>query len=181
MNQTLVLSILSDDKPGIVETLANTINEHNGNWLESRLSSLAGKFAGILEVSVPQSHSAALKSSLSQLASKGIIVATSDVKTTDTASPHKALQFNLVGNDRPGIIRELSQTFVEHNISLDELHTNCTSMPWSGDPMFTAHGIIHLTDAVNEDQLSDTLNDIADELGVDIELDEIDNTEAQID
>ena len=179
MNRTLILSILSDDKPGIVETLANTISEHHGNWLESRLSNLAGKFAGILEVSVPETYMAELQQSLAELAPKGIAVTASEVVSQDTAAPHKALQFNLVGNDRPGIIRELSQTFAAHHINLDELHTDCTSMPWSGDPMFTARGIIHLNENVDEDQLNDTLDEIADELGVDIELEEADNAEAK--
>ena len=52
MTNFLVLTVISDDKPGVVETLAKTITEHGGNWLECRMSHLAGKFAGILRVSV---------------------------------------------------------------------------------------------------------------------------------
>ena len=52
MNRSLVLSILSEDKPGIVETLAATISNSGGSWQESRMTHLAGKFAGILQVNV---------------------------------------------------------------------------------------------------------------------------------
>ena len=52
MNTYLVLTVIADDKPGLVETLAEVIADHKGNWLESSMSQLAGKFAGILRVSV---------------------------------------------------------------------------------------------------------------------------------
>ncbi|GAB3100564.1 cellulose-binding protein [Aestuariicella hydrocarbonica] len=171
MNRSLVLSILSDDKPGVVEILAKTIANHQGNWLESRLSHLAGKFAGILQVSVPEDQLPALKESLAALQDqKGIEVVSAE--TTEGVSDTKLqlLHFNLMGNDRPGIIRELSQAFASHQINLDDLQTQCTSMPWSGDPMFTAQGLISLPANVDMDRLTDQLNDISDELGVDIEL-----------
>lgn len=173
MNRSLVLSILSDDKPGVVEALASTIATHQGNWLESRMSHLAGKFAGILQISVPADQLPALRQALSELqAQRGIEVVASETLEAETGEPLQNLHFNLMGNDRPGIIRELSQAFASHQINLDDLQTHCTSMPWSGDPMFTAEGIISLPANVDMDRLMDQLNDISDELGVDIELGE---------
>ena len=52
METYLVLTVIGDDRPGLVEALAETIAAHEGNWLESRMSHLAGKFAGLLRVSV---------------------------------------------------------------------------------------------------------------------------------
>ncbi len=180
MNHILVLSILSDDKPGVVEALAKTISDHKGNWLESRMSHLAGKFAGILQINVPEDQMAALEQSLTTLkATHGIDVATSVASEKDIDSDIKTLQFSLMGNDRPGIIRELSQAFASHQINLDELQTNCSSMPWSGDPMFTAHGLLHIPVNVDIDHLSDQLDEISDELGVDIELGEVEDSMAE--
>ncbi|ODS23101.1 hypothetical protein AB835_10610 [Candidatus Endobugula sertula] len=51
-NQYLVITLLSNDQPSIVKQLADVISQHNGNWLESRMSQLAGKFASILKVSI---------------------------------------------------------------------------------------------------------------------------------
>ena len=65
----LVLTIIGDDKPGLVEKLAETIARHSGSWLESNMSHLAGKFAGILRVSVEESHADALVSDLQALSS----------------------------------------------------------------------------------------------------------------
>ena len=52
MTTYLVLTAIGDDKPGLVESLAQTIASNAGNWLESNMSQLAGKFAGVLRVSV---------------------------------------------------------------------------------------------------------------------------------
>ena len=52
MTTYLVLTIIGEDRPGIVESLAEIISDYSGNWLESSMSQLAGKFAGILRVSV---------------------------------------------------------------------------------------------------------------------------------
>ncbi len=180
MNQVLVLSILSDDKPGVVEALAQTVADHQGNWLESRMSHLAGKFAGILQIIVPEDQLTPITQALSALkASNGIEVAASIASESPSTSDIKTLQFSLMGNDRPGIIRELSQAFSSHHINLDELQTNCTSMPWSGDPMFTAHGLLHIPSSVDIDHLSEQLDEISDELGVDIELGEVEDSVTQ--
>ena len=72
MPTNLIITVISDDKPGVVEVLADTIRLHQGNWLESRLTQLAGKFAGVIRVQVESTHTEALQASLSALSSKGI-------------------------------------------------------------------------------------------------------------
>ena len=54
MNTSIVLSVLSDDHPGIVESLSDVLASNGGNWAESSMLSLAGKFAGILLAQVPE-------------------------------------------------------------------------------------------------------------------------------
>lgn len=171
MNRSLVLSILSDDKPGVVEALAKTINDHQGNWLESQMSQLAGKFAGILHISIAEDQLAPLKQALQTLQQQRhiqIISADVDVDTPVTAP--MTMEFNLMGNDRPGIIREISQAFASHQINFYDLHTQCSSMPMAGTPMFTALGKLHVPDNVDIDNLADQLDDIANQLGIDFDL-----------
>ena len=52
MRTSLVLTIIGDDRPGIVEQLAEEVLDAGANWEESRMARLAGKFAGLLRVSV---------------------------------------------------------------------------------------------------------------------------------
>jgi glycine cleavage system regulatory protein len=177
MNRSLVLSILCEDKPGIVELLASTISRHGGNWLESSMTHLAGKFAGILQVNVSDDNIDQLNAALNTLCDSGIQVISSEVDhATITTDKQKQMHFTLVGNDRPGIVQELSQAFASHQINMNELETNCSSMPWSGDPMFSARGTLGFPDNVNMEELMDQLDDISDKLGVDVELDEKENS-----
>ena len=171
MNQYLVLTVISDDRPGVVQKLAQTISAHGGNWQESRMSHLAGKFAGILQVAVAEEHHAELRSALLALAGDGFQVVVENAnQANDPALP--AYHFSVVGPDRTGIVAEISNAFAERHISVDELETDCSSMPWSGEPMFEATGIIHVPAEVDLDNLHDQLDVIADELAVDIRLEQ---------
>ena len=48
MQKQLVLTILADDQQGVVEQIASIIINHKGNWTQSSMSRLGGKFDGIL-------------------------------------------------------------------------------------------------------------------------------------
>ncbi len=169
MQTQLVLTIISDDKPGVVELLAQTIAQHQGNWLESRMAQLAGKFAGILQIAVDTENEAALREALANLSHQGLKIVTESA--TDAIKPSgKEFQFSVVGNDRPGIVFEIAQAFASRHINMSELETACSSMPWSGEPMFEATGLIHVPKSVDMDELYDKLDTIADELAVDVRL-----------
>ena len=64
---SLVLTVIGDDRPGLVERLAAAISEHRGNWLESSMSHLSGKFAGIVCVDIETAQAMALKAALAGL------------------------------------------------------------------------------------------------------------------
>lgn len=169
MQTQLVLTIISDDKPGVVELLAQTIAQHQGNWQESRMAHLAGKFAGILQVSVSSEQQAALVDALATLANKGLrIVVETAINTIKPAG--KEFYFSVMGNDRPGIVHEIAQAFAGRNINMGELDTACSSMPWSGEPLFEATGLISVPGSVDMDELYTQLDMMADELAIDIRL-----------
>ncbi|UTF61385.1 glycine cleavage system protein R [Gilvimarinus sp. DA14] len=169
MNQYLVLTVISDDRPGVVQKLAKVISDHHGNWLESRMSHLAGKFAGILQVGVAEEHRQALQQALKALSKDGLQVV-AEPANPGAAGQYQEFHFSVVGADRTGIVAEISQAFAERNISVDELETDTSSMPWSGEPMFEATGIIHVPAGVNLNDLYDNLDLIADELAIDVRL-----------
>ena len=74
MPTSLVLTVLGEDRPGLVEALSHIIAAHEGNWLESRMAHLAGQFAGILRASVPEGNATALLTALQGLAEHGLQV-----------------------------------------------------------------------------------------------------------
>ncbi len=165
--QVLIVTLLSNDQTGIVQQVAHIVEQHGGNWLESRMAQLAGKFAGILTVSVEEKKADALINSLDGLSTSGIQVLID--KATDFVEKQcKLLTFEVVGADRIGIVSEVAQAFSQKGISIDDMETQCSSMPWSGEPLFEARGVLLAPLEMDTDQLLDQLGVIEDKLGVDI-------------
>ena len=61
---TLVLTVIGDDRAGLVNALADVVTAHGGNWERSQLAELAGKFAGIVQVSVADERADELAAAL---------------------------------------------------------------------------------------------------------------------
>ena len=170
MPTSLVLTVLGEDRPGLVESLAHIIAAHEGNWLESRMAQLAGQFAGILRTSVPDANAAALINALQGLAVHGLQVAVARSTTDALAQDCRWLTLDLVGNDHLGIIRDLAHTLAQRGINIEELQTACTSAPMTGGTLFktTARLRVPLEVAVADLQVS--LEQLAHDLMVDITL-----------
>jgi len=168
----LVITLLSDDKPGIVQNLANIISSANGNWLESRMSQLAGKFAGILAINVAEDQVETLTANLKSLSNQGIQVLIDRIDADVAPMTGRNLAFELIGADRVGIVSEIAHAFAEQGISIDELETQCSSSPWSGDPLFEATGMLIAPPDMIKDELLERLSDIEEALGIDITLTE---------
>jgi glycine cleavage system regulatory protein len=170
MPTSLVLTVLGEDRPGLVEALSHIIAAHEGNWLESRMAHLAGQFAGILRASVPEGNAAALLTALQGLTAHGlqVVVARS---TTEALTPEaRWLTLDLVGNDHPGIIRDLAHTLAQCGINIDELQTACTSAPMTGVMLFKATARLRVPWEVVVTDLRSTLEQLAHDLMVDITL-----------
>ncbi|WP_418138505.1 glycine cleavage system protein R [Marinomonas sp. RS-M-Aa-14] len=120
MSQHLVLSFIGEDRPGIVERLSDTIARHHGNWLESRMAHLADKFAGILTVTVPLEHQESLVNALRNFEQLGLRVTVEMAKQNVTEG--STLSLSVVGNDRPGIVKEVSQVLHSLMVNVKEPH-----------------------------------------------------------
>jgi glycine cleavage system regulatory protein len=172
MATLLVLTAIGEDRPGLVEILSRTVESHGGNWLESRMSRLANRFAGILLVSVPEPAAESLKRALQALDSEGLKV-TVEVSGTDAAAgPLRIVRLELVGQDRPGIIRQVSEALARHGISIGELVTGVESASWSGETHCRIRADLRLPAEVDIDRLRGGLEALANELMVDIAFDE---------
>jgi glycine cleavage system regulatory protein len=165
----LVLTIIGDDKPGLVELLSETIARHSGNWLESNMAHLAGKFAGILRVSVDDQHADALVQDLQKLSSVLRLVV-EKVRMTEPVARQRALRLTLVGNDRPGIIKEISRALASQHVNVEELSTQCSSAPMSGEPLFNAQALLKAPADLDLHLLQRQLERLADDLIVEINL-----------
>src|SRR5262245_61065327 len=174
MRRSLVLTLLGPDRPGLVGALAALIARHGGNWIESRMASLAGEFAGLLRVEVEAEHAGELESALRSLeADQGLAIL---VKTagegTESAGPSsgRLLALELVGTDRPGIVREISQSLAARGVNVEELETECTSAPMTGETLFRARALLRLPAGAAEEELQAGIEAIAEDLMVDVTL-----------
>ena len=169
MKTYLILTIIGEDKPGIVESLAEVIADHSGNWLESSMSQLAGKFAGILRVGVDEDKSEALINSLNSLSDElRIIIERVFYEQND--AKHHIIELSLLGNDRPGIIKEISKTVTELSVNFEQLNTECTPAPMAGDILFRASASLKVPDGLSIDVLQEALENLADDLIVEVKL-----------
>lgn len=174
MTSSLVITVIGPDRPGLVETLSRTVSEHGGNWTRSRMAHLAGQFAGILHVTVPADAADGLKGALDSLSGNGLVVAIArEDAIAGAESPAAAglgLKLDLVGQDRPGIVREISRALATRGVNVEELATECESAPWSGESLFKAQISLHAPADIDLDSLRRDLEAIAQDLMVDISL-----------
>ena len=169
MSVSLVLTVIGDDRPGLVESLSQAVADHGGNWQESYMTRLAGKFAGILLAEVPDDRAPSLKAALEQLGSTGLqIVAESS--PNEPAVKTRLLHLELVGHDHPGIVRDISRALAHRGVNVVEFSTELTNAPMSGELLFKATSLLQLPADVPIDDLREALEALANDLMVDITL-----------
>jgi glycine cleavage system regulatory protein len=168
MQRMLVMTVIGPDRPGLVESIAGLVAEHNGNWLESRMSRLGGQFAGILRVEIPAEKEPLLLSALEQLGSRGLRVLVSPDQPSSLPPAKRLNVLEIIGQDRPGIVRQISAALVSHGVNVEELETECSSAAMSGETLFKARATLSIPDSCDIPRLRQELEKIASDLIVDI-------------
>jgi glycine cleavage system regulatory protein len=171
MRTSLVLTVIGEDEPGIVEKLAERVLAADANWEESRMARLAGKFAGVLRVSVDADRADALEASLRTVGGGALTVVVQRSGHVDPG-PVRVVGLQLVGNDHPGIIRDISRVLASQRVNIDALETDVTSAPMSGEALFSARAHLRIPASVSLDDLRARLEALAGELMVDLTVED---------
>lgn len=171
MTQLLVLTLIGDDRPGLVEKVSAVIAAHGGNWTESSMAQLAGKFAGILKVEIPAEKTKALEAELGAIAALKVVVEPAAAVVAPSGRTRR-LNFSLVGHDRVGIVREISQVFARHGVNVERLETYTSSAPMSSELLFHAEAELRADDRLDARALQADLERLSNDLIADINLDE---------
>lgn len=177
MRASLVLTIIGDDKPGIVEQLSDQVLATGANWEESRMARLGGKFAGLLRLTVDGDRADALAAELTSLETVGLTIVVERSSEQNTGS-YRTVRLELLGHDRPGIVRDISHALARHRVNIEELETDVTSAPMSGEALFRARAELGVPATVTTEMLRDVLEAIAGELMVDLMLEDSSSTPA---
>ncbi len=165
----LVLTLIGPDQPGIVDAVSKVVAANGGNWLESRMAHLAGKFAGVLCVEVAEEQVEALEAALGGLSAMGLHVIVERSAPADVAPP-RVTEIELLGLDRPGLVHEISELLATHGINVEDLTTDRPDAAMSGSRMFHAHLRAAVPDGVDMSELHRGLERLAADLMVEIRL-----------
>ena len=166
MTTSLVLTFIGHDRPGLVNAISQKIAGAGGSWLESRMARLAGQFAGIVLVEAPES----LLEDLRTLERQGLRIAVhSGTSIAPAAAAQPRLALEVVGNDRPGIIRDVARVLADSGVNIEELTTGVASGSFSGETLFRATALLRAPNAAAVDAVRDGLEQLGNELMVDIQ------------
>ena len=79
------------------------------------------------------------------------------------------LVVSVLGNDRPGIVRDLTKAIASTGANVVELTTGLESAPMTGQPMFRARGVVSLPEGDAEAALRESIEQLGADLTVDFE------------
>lgn len=168
------MTVIGPDRPGLVESIASLIAEHGGNWQESRMCRLGGQFAGLLQVEIDEADEENLRSALAALSGQEleIIVHRSSAEREPRCS--KIAFVEIVGQDRPGIVKQIANAFATEGVNVEEFSSQCSSAPMSGERLFEAKAKVCIPESCDTDKLRERLESIAEDLQVDVSFEAID-------
>lgn len=169
---SLVVTAIGHDRPGIVSLLAERAQGFGANWAGSRMTSIAGQFAGMVHLQVSSANASALIASLRGLEAEGlrVVIARSDAPSVPPG--RRIVGLELVAPDRPGILRELSKHLATQNVSIEDLDTEIVAAAAPGQHLFKVKALLVAPESLSNDALRAALRTLADEMMVDIALDE---------
>ena len=168
MNSVLVLTISGQDRAGLVEKLADVIAEHGGNWEHCRMAHLAGRFVGLLEVTVTGNQQQDLESALRGISDLDVMIAPG--LATSEMEPMRQFDLEVVGSDHPGIVRDVFNALAKESVNVEELSTRAYSAPDSGCILFAANARLAASSKVDREKIRNHLEKIALDVLVDIRL-----------
>jgi glycine cleavage system regulatory protein len=166
---SVILSVIGSDRPGLTEALAAAVLSAGGNWLESHLSRLGGLYVGSVLVALDEGQVEALRAAVSAVDAKGLEVRIAPAIDTEGA-PGEALHLGLVGQDRPGIVRQVTAVLSGLDVNIEAFDTKITAEPHSGAPLFHLDADLRLPPGLSAADVQAALESISAEIMVDLTL-----------
>lgn len=168
MESILVVTISGRDRAGLVERLAAAVAANGGNWERCRMAHLSGRFVGLLEVSVSGENQQDLEAALRTVPDLDVMIAPGEV--TEGPTPLRQVDLEVVGSDRPGIVRDVFKALAASWVNVEELATKTTTAPDSGVMLFEAKARLGCGPNVDREAIRVQLEQIAQDIMVDIRL-----------
>lgn len=165
----LILSVIGADRPGLTQALAGAVLAAGGNWLESHLSRLGGFYVGSVLIELAADGADALRAAVAAVAGQGLEVRIA-AALDGPAAAGAAVQFSLVGQDRPGIVHQVTAVLSGLHANIEAFDTHLSVEPHSGAPLFHMEARLRLPPDLPAERVQAALEDISAEIMVDISL-----------
>lgn len=171
MNQSLVITAIGEDRPGIVNELTEVLHKASLNVEDSRMSILGGEFAIILLVSGDEASTRSIiqqKEALQNSLKLNLLI-----KTTTNPTPDNDLisyKIKIEGMDNPGIVHKLARYLSQQNINIVNMQTNSSHAPHTGTPVFMLDMLVDIPVSKDINQLIDEFTTLCDELSMDVDF-----------
>lgn len=154
----------------MVSTLSEVVASHDGNWLESRMANLGGQFAGIIRIEVDESRQQDLLSAAQALHSSALNVSLLPVEDAQVAPAGRDVELELLGQDHPGIVRDISRVLSDAGVSVQAFDSFLEEASMAGGMLFHAHAHLRVPEQLGTEQLHEKLQSLSDSLMIDINL-----------
>jgi glycine cleavage system regulatory protein len=165
----VILSVSGSDRPGLTEALAGAVLAAGGNWLESHLSRLGGLYVGSVLVELDADKVDALRAAVRGVDAQGLEVRVAPA-IESAGHAGEALRFSLVGQDRPGIVRQVTAAISALDVNIEAFETEIAAEPHSGAPLFRIEATLRLPPGLAAARVQSALEAISAEIMVDIAL-----------
>jgi len=166
VNQAIILTVVGSDRPGLTRAIADAVFEVDGNWLESHLSRLGGKYVGSVLVDLPADRLSELEDATRKIDAIGIKVdLVAPIETTEREGAR--LTIEIVGQDRPGIVRTVTTVLAGLDVNIEAFTTSIEGSAWSGAPLFRAKAELLIPAGLAMREVREALEGISGEIMVD--------------
>src|SRR5690606_3371574 len=129
---TLILTVAGADRPGLVSAVADIVNAHGGNWENSRLAELAGTFAGVIQITLSEDRVDELRRALHELDGLLAVTMSTGADQDDPEGEERRASVTVLGDDRPGIVREVAGVLSAHALSIESMTTETRDAAMAG-------------------------------------------------
>lgn len=163
----LILSVTGSDRPGLTRKLAEAVLAAGGNWLESHLSRLGGLYVGSVLVEVDEDRIEALRGAISEVDAGGLSVRMSPA-VESFAEAGGEVTFSLVGQDRPGIVHQVTTTLSGLEVNIEDFNTRIAPEAQTGAPLFHMEARLRLPQGMGVQTVQTALEAISAEIMVDV-------------
>jgi len=167
---SLMATVTGSDRPGIVSLISERASGFGANWAGSRIATLEGQFAGLVQFEVPEASAEPLTAALRALESSGVHVEVTKKERIAVPAGRRAVKLEVAGHDRPGIVSELSGSLARRRVSIEDLQTEIVDGATPADQLFKVKALLVVPASVSNEELRNALEPLTKEMTVDIAL-----------